>query len=46
MGYGDGNFSIQTTIVTSSYPLDFAVGDINGDFKLDLVTIGSSDNYC
>ena len=43
---GGLSFSPMTTISpTGSIPLDFAIGDPDGDGDLDLVTIGGWDNY-
>ena len=39
LGNGDGTFTLKTTLATSYYPEGAAVGDFNGDGKLDLAVV-------
>jgi hypothetical protein len=38
LGHGDGTFGAASNFVTRYWPVYVAVGDLNGDFKPDLVT--------
>jgi len=44
LGNGDGTFQAAVNYGTGSGPMTVAVGDFNGDGKLDLVTANSSSN--
>ena len=39
LGNGDGTFTLKTTLTTSYFPQGAAVGDFNGDGKLDLAVV-------
>ncbi len=39
LGNGDGTFTLKTTLTTSYFPHGAAVGDFNGDGKLDLAVV-------
>jgi hypothetical protein len=43
LGKGDGTFSASTALTTASNPSIIAVGDFNGDGKLDLVVDGGAN---
>jgi hypothetical protein len=43
LGKGDGTFQAQTQVATAPGPTQVAVGDFNGDGKLDLAVSASAD---
>ncbi len=42
LGDGTGNFTLASSPATGAYPWSVAVGDFNGDGKLDLAVVNSS----
>lgn len=44
LGNGDGTFQNQVSYAVGSVPTSVAVGDFNGDGKLDLVVTNTADN--
>jgi hypothetical protein len=44
LGNGDGTFAAQTLYGTGSLPLSVALGDVNGDGRLDIVTANYDAN--
>jgi hypothetical protein len=43
-GNGDGTFRARSDFTTGSDPFAAAVGDLNGDLKLDVAVVNSSSN--
>jgi hypothetical protein len=44
LGNGDGTFQAKTDYTTRSNPYSVALGDVNGDGKLDIITANYGDN--
>ena len=44
LGQGDGTFATQTTYPTGTQPISIAIGDFNGDGKLDLAVANLGSN--